>query len=239
MTGFALHRTHRGSTVKVWDLAQRVAHGLLVGSFATAWLLSEGERWRQWHVVAGLVALGVALWRLGWGWLGSRHARFASFIRGPGPVARYLRSLAAVPEHHLGHNPAGGWAIVLLLALTVATAVTGWLGQNELARWAEHWHEPLAKAWMAMVVVHVTGVVVSSLLHAENLVAAMWHGRKPQVSAWHDFQAPAPTEAELAQAQPAGPDARTDAAGLLTLSLAVALSVWLGLEALPRWLGLA
>ena len=87
--------TCQTSTVVVWDMAQRVAHWVLVGSFATAWLLSEGERWRQWHVVAGLVALGVALWRLGWGWLGSRHARFADFVRGPTAVARYLRNSKA------------------------------------------------------------------------------------------------------------------------------------------------
>lgn len=224
--------TCQASTVVVWDVAQRVAHWVLVGSFATAWLLSEGERWRQWHVVAGLVALGVALWRLGWGWLGSRHARFADFVRGPTVVARYLRTLLGTPEHHLGHNPAGGWAIVLLLALTVATATTGWLGQNELASWAETLHEPLAKAWMLTVVVHVSGVLVSSLLHAENLLAAMWHGRK---------SAPSTRQGKWTQAAqrrpPTGP--RLNLAGLLTLWATVALSLWMGLVGLPRWLGLA
>jgi cytochrome b len=224
--------TCQTSTVVVWDMAQRVAHWVLVGSFATAWLLSEGERWRQWHVVAGLVALGVALWRLGWGWLGSRHARFADFVRGPTAVARYLRTLLGTPEHHLGHNPAGGWAIVLLLALTVATATTGWLGQNELASWAETLHEPLAKAWMLTVVVHVSGVLVSSLLHAENLLAAMWHGRKSA-----PLHPPGQVDTGGTAPPPTGP--RLNLAGLLTLWATVALSLWMGLVGLPRWLGLA
>ncbi len=231
MTGGIQPPARRTSTVVVWDVAQRVAHWLLVGSFGTAWLLSEGERWRQWHVVAGLVALGVALWRLGWGWLGSRHARFADFVRGPTAVARYARSLLGTPAHHLGHNPAGGWAILLLLALTISTATTGWLGQNELAPWAETWHEPLAKAWMLTVAVHVTGVLVSSFLHAENLLAAMWHGRKPA-----PLGQPGHMDAGGAAPPPTGP--RLNLVGLLTLWATVALSLWTGLVGLPRWLGL-
>jgi cytochrome b len=231
MTGDIQPPARQTSTVVVWDVAQRVAHWLLVGSFGTAWLLSEGERWRQWHVVAGLVALGVALWRLGWGWLGSRHARFADFVRGPTAVARYVRSLLGTPAHHLGHNPAGGWAILLLLALTISTATTGWLGQNELAPWAETWHEPLAKAWMLTVAVHVTGVLVSSFLHAENLLAAMLHGRKPA-----PLGQPGHMDAGGAAPPPTGP--RLNLVGLLTLWATVALSLWTGLVGLPRWLGL-
>lgn len=231
MSGSTRTPNASGTQVAVWDIAQRVGHWVLVGSFATAWLLSEGERWRQWHVVAGLVALGVAVWRLAWGFWGSRHARFADFVRGPTAVAGYLRSLLGTPAHHLGHNPAGGWAIVLLLTLTVATATTGWLGQNELTPWAETLHEPLAQAWMLTVVVHVTGVLVSSWLHAENLLAAMWHGRKP---ARTDV---APAE-NLDASTPSPTGRRLNLVGLLSLWGFVALSLWLGLVGLPRWLGL-
>lgn len=219
----------------VWDIAQRLGHWLLAGSFLVAWVLSEGERWRQWHVVAGLIALGVVLWRLLWGAVGSRHARFSDFVRGPADVVRYLRSLLDRPEHHTGHNPAGGWAIVLLLGLTVATAVTGWLTENEIGHWAEKLHEPLANLWMLTVVVHVAGVVVSSFLHKENLVAAMLNGRKPlpEGEALHSGQ---PEASHAAGAAPDG--VWVQGVGVVLLGASVALSLWLGLTGLPRWLGL-
>ncbi len=234
MSLYARRHPDGRATVRVWDLAQRVGHWALVGSFATAWVLSEGERLRQWHVMAGLVAVGVALWRLGWGLFGSRHALFSDFVRGPGAVARYLRSLLDRPEHHLGHNPAGGWAIVLLLTLTLATGITGWLGQNELSSWAEKLHEPLAKAWMLVVAVHVMGVVTGSMLHAENLVVAMLHGRKPAASVFGS-----PRDAQPVQTALVPVSARAqDVIGLLTLGATVAIIVWTGLVGLPRWLDL-
>jgi hypothetical protein len=121
---------------------------------------------------------------------------------------------------------------VLLLALTIATATTGWLGQNELASWAETLHEPLAKAWMLTVAVHVTGVLVSSFLHAENLLAAMWHGRKPA-----PLGRPEPAKVQR-HAAPAPNGPCVNWAGLLSLGTTVTLSLWVGLVGLPQWLGL-
>ena len=233
MTPPAQSRRDSHATVRVWDLAQRVGHWVLVSSFATAWVLSEGERLRQWHVLAGLVALSVALWRLGWGLFGSRYALFSDFVRGPGAVARYLRSLLDRPEHHVGHNPAGGWAIMLLLTLTLATGITGWLGQNELSSWAEKLHEPFAKAWLLTVAVHVMGVVTGSLLHDENLVFAMLHGRKPEAPVLDMRHGPADVRTD----SPANATAQ-DVVGLLTLGVTVAVIVWTGLVGLPGWLDL-
>jgi cytochrome b len=126
------------------------------------------------------VVVAVALFRLPWGFIGSRYARFVDFVRGPGSVIGYLRSLLRLdPDHHTGHNPAGGWAIVLLLGLGIATSLVGWAMYNELGgEWLEELHEGLAVAMLTVVVVHVAGVVSGSLLHGENLVRAMITGHK-------------------------------------------------------------
>jgi cytochrome b len=152
----------------------------MVLCFAGAWLTAESERWRLLHVTLGYTMAGLVVFRLVWGLIGTRHARFGSFVRGPAAVARYLRSLLQRrPEHHAGHNPAGALAIVALLALAVAVTVSGWAAYHELAGEAlEELHEALASAMLAVVGVHVAGVLLGSWLHRENLVAAMLSGRK-------------------------------------------------------------
>lgn len=165
----------------VWDAPVRVFHWLMVLSFAGAWLTAESERWRLLHVTLGYTMAGLVAFRLLWGVAGTRTARFATFVRGPRAVARYLWSLVrARPEHHLGHNPAGALAIVALLALTVATTASGWAVYQDIGGgWLENLHEAAAGAMLAVVGVHVLGVLASSWLHGENLVAAMLSGRKP------------------------------------------------------------
>ncbi len=167
-------------TVKVWDVLTRVFHWSFAASFAGAWLTSESERFRDVHVVLGYGMLGLIGFRLLWGFVGPANARFSNFVRGPAAVARYLRSLLSTrPEHHVGHNPAGAVAIVLLLGLGLATIAAGWATYNDLGGdWLEESHEFLAGAMLAVVGVHVAGVIVSSWLHGENLVAAMLTGRK-------------------------------------------------------------
>ena len=83
------------------------------------------------------------------------------------------------PEHHTGHNPAGGLAIVALLALALLTAATGWANYEQVGgHWLEELHEGLASTLLGLVLLHLAAVAVSSLLHRENLVGAMVHGRK-------------------------------------------------------------
>jgi len=167
--------------VLVWDAPVRVFHWLMVLSFAGAWLTAESERWRLLHVTLGYTMVALVAFRLLWGVIGTRTARFASFVRGPRAVARYLGSLVrGQPEHHVGHNPAGAVAIVALLALAAATTASGWLAYQDFGGgWLEDLHEGAAGAMLAVVAVHVAGVFVSSWLHRENLVAAMVNGRKP------------------------------------------------------------
>lgn len=166
--------------VLVWDWPVRIGHWVLVGAFALAWLTSESESWRLVHVLAGGTVVGVILFRVLWGLVGTRHARFTSFVRGPGAVVSYLRGLLArQPAHTTGHNPAGAVAIVALLALGLLTGASGWLTYNEVGgELFEELHEGLATAMLAVAGLHVAGVVVGSLAHRENLVRAMLTGRK-------------------------------------------------------------
>ena len=165
----------------VWDAPVRVFHWLLAACFAMAWLSSESERWQLAHITAGYTMAGLVAFRFVWGLVGTRHARFRDFVRGPWAAIEYLDSLAdRRPQHHVGHNPAGGLAIIALLALAALTAASGWAHDGRIGgRWTEELHELLANSLLGLVALHLVAVVVSSLLHRENLVAAMIHGRKP------------------------------------------------------------
>lgn len=176
-----LSNTEKGKRILVWDAPVRVFHWLMVLSFAGAYLTAESERWRLLHVTLGYTMVGLVGFRILWGLIGTRHARFASFVRGGAAVMRYVRSLlVGRPEHHIGHNPAGALAIVALLLLTLAVAASGWATYNEVGgKWLEELHEGAANLMLAVVGVHISAVVLSSWLHRENLVGAMISGRKP------------------------------------------------------------
>lgn len=169
-----------GSKARVWDLPTRVFHWSLAASFTGAWLSAESERWRDIHVLLGYTLAGLIAFRLVWGVVGSRYARFGSFLFPPSRVMAYLKSLLrGTPEPHLGHNPAGGLAIIALLVLGVAVAASGYASYQEVGgEWLEDLHEGAANAMLLMVFVHLVGVVVSSVLHRENLVGAMFTGWK-------------------------------------------------------------
>ena len=166
--------------VRVWDVPVRVFHWLLVLSFAGAWLSAESERWRLLHVTLGYTVAGLVAFRLVWGLVGTRSARFASFVRGPAAVAAYVKGLlAGRAPHTTGHNPAGALAIVGLLGLAAMTTAMGWATYNELGGdLTEEGHELAANAMLLLVGVHLAGVLVGSLAHRENLVRAMFTGRK-------------------------------------------------------------
>ncbi|UCV04999.1 cytochrome b/b6 domain-containing protein [Dechloromonas denitrificans] len=166
--------------ILVWDWPVRLGHWLMVGGFIVAWLTGDSEYFRRLHVGAGATVLAVAIFRLPWGFIGTRYARFADFVRGPTAVRDYLANLLKLePAHQVGHNPAGSWAIVLLLGLAILTGLTGWATVNELGgHWLEEVHEGLATAMLTVVFIHLAGVLSGSLLHEENLVRAMLTGRK-------------------------------------------------------------
>jgi cytochrome b len=171
----------RSGRTLVWDLPTRVFHWLLAATFAGAYLTSDGERLRDVHMLLGYSAAGLVTFRVLWGLVGTRYARFTSLPLSPRAVIDYLRSLLALsPRHYFGHNPAGSWAILGMLALIAGTALTGWANAIEIGpEWLEDVHEAFANATLALILVHVGAVIVSSLLHRENLPRAMVTGYKP------------------------------------------------------------
>lgn len=167
-------------TTQVWDLLVRLFHWSLVLSFAVAWVTAE--EWDEVHEWAGYVAAGLVAFRLIWGLVGSHYARFHQFVRSPAAVGRYLATMLRGAEpRYLGHNPAGGFMILVLLAAMLVTAATGWMTTFEVyrhARWLREIHETVANLMLVLVLIHVGGVVLASVRHHENLVRAMIFGRK-------------------------------------------------------------
>lgn len=179
--------------VKVWDVFVRLSHwglGLLVlGAFLT----SEEDRLVPLHVRLGLVVLALVLARVAWGFAGPAPARFRAFVRRPREIVAYARALArGRPPAHLSHNPLGGAMVLALLGVLlgiVATGVivragpefegplTGIAGKRTIHAVKEV-HEALAVLLVALVAAHVVGVVVSSMVERQNLVAGMITGRK-------------------------------------------------------------
>jgi cytochrome b len=170
----------RSSRILVWDLPTRLFHWLAAASFAGAWLTAESERWRNLHALFGYTLLALVGFRIVWGIVGTRHARFASFAYGPRDLLAYLRSMLRLqPPHYAGHNPAGAWAIYALLAIACMTIVTGIATLNDAGgHWLEDLHEGAATAMLAVVLVHIAGVLVGSVLDRENLPRAMITGFK-------------------------------------------------------------
>jgi cytochrome b len=166
--------------ILVWDVPVRLFHWLMAACFAGAFVTAESEHWRLVHVTLGYTVGGLVLFRLVWGLVGTKYARFASFVRGPSAVWRYLLGVArAHPDRHIGHNPAGAVVIVAMLTLACALTITGWTAYNDVGgEWLNELHEGIANVMLALVGVHVAGVIASSWLHRENLIGAMLGGRK-------------------------------------------------------------
>ncbi len=166
--------------IRVWDPLVRTFHWTLVLSFAVAWFSAE-HSWRV-HELAGYVAGVLVLARVAWGFSCPGYARFSQFVQPPAVVAAYLKSIATGSERRfIGHNPAGGAMIVLLLASMMATAGTGWMLTTD-AFWGslsvQRVHSFLANGVLLLVLAHIGGVALASVRHKENLVRAMVTGDK-------------------------------------------------------------
>jgi cytochrome b len=112
--------------------------------------------------------------------VGTRYARFSSFAFGPRRVLSYIKSvLTFSPQHYVGHNPAGSWAIYAMFALGLLTGISGYATYNDIGGdWLEELHEAAANAFLGVVILHLAGVIVSSFIHRENLSRAMLDGYK-------------------------------------------------------------
>jgi len=165
-------------SILIWDIPTRLFHWLFALSFTVAYVTAEADGWAGVHVFSGLLMLGLIACRVVWGVLGSRYARFSSFLFSPVAAFKYLLdTLRGKAERHVGHNPAGSWAIYLLLLLGVGTSVSG-LSLLVVGEQFEDVHEALANGALAVVLVHILGVIAASLLHRENLLRAMVTGYK-------------------------------------------------------------
>jgi len=184
--------TVNGSGAPLWDLPVRLFHWGLAAAFALAWWSAEnGEM--DWHRRAGYTIAGLVLFRLGWGLLGSSSARFGSFVRGPGAVIRYVRGdmLRRNAQGHGGHNPLGGWSVVIMLVLLALQVGLGlfsvdvdglesgpfsYLVEFDTSRQAAELHELVFNILLAVVGLHIFAVLFHLVWKRENLVRPMVTG---------------------------------------------------------------
>lgn len=181
--------------IKVWDPFVRIFHWSLALFFTVAYLTEDD--FETVHFYMGYAISALIGFRLLWGIVGPKYARFSNFITGRDKVVSYLKALlTGNAEHYVGHNPAGGMMVVALLLMLTMTCFFGMTllaldGGGALAGTfvtvlnedlVEEVHELSANATLLLVFVHIVGVIVSSFLHRENLVRAMITGVKKVVA---------------------------------------------------------
>ena len=191
--------------IYVWDPLVRIFHWSLVLFFTIAYLTDDD--FMQLHELAGYIVLGLVGFRIVWGLIGPQYARFSNFVYSPSTIMGYIKSLSSSPKHYIGHNPAGGAMVIILL---VMIAFTSWSGieaqeaegiehaslkvslisnahadddedEHEGGEEDEFWeeiHEAAANLTVFFIVLHIVGVFASSIIHRENLVRAMVTGYK-------------------------------------------------------------
>ncbi len=189
------------SAIRVWDPLVRVFHWSLVLFFFLAYLTED--EFLTLHVWAGYTVALLVGFRLVWGLLGTRYARFTSFVRSPSTIIEYIRGMLKFrAPHYLGHNPAAGAMVIALLVSLVLVSVTGMSiiaaeGQGPLAgtffasldaEWMEEIHEFFANLTLLLVFLHVAGVVFSSFLEGQNLPRAMVTGYKKLRDDYVDYK---------------------------------------------------
>lgn len=169
--------------VLVWDLATRLFHWLLVLFVVTCFLTGDDEGFIfAIHAYAGYVVLMLLLFRLGWGIIGSRHSRFPDFVYSWSTVRHYAISfLRFQPERYVGHNPLGGWMVLLMLVVLTSTATTGILMVTQGAGWLEDIHEVLGSSMQVLVLIHIAGALLDRALTGDKIIKAMITGRKELV----------------------------------------------------------
>lgn len=186
--------TDRPAAALVWDLPLRLFHWLLVLALAGSWITHElGVEYMDWHMRLGYLVLGLIVFRLLWGFVGPRHARFGQFLRGPGAVVAYVRDwLAGRTRVSAGHNPLGGWSVLAMLAVVSVQAVTGlfntddvltsgpWHGavSDDLADTASWLHAVNFNLLLALAGLHVAAILAYWLRLRIDLATAMFTGRK-------------------------------------------------------------
>lgn len=170
----------RDDKIRVWDPLVRIFHWSLVGGFVVAYVTAD--EWDKAHEFVGYLVAGLIAFRLIWGFVGSRHARFSNFVHRPSTVITFLKdSLAMKAKRYVGHNPAGGAMVIALLLAITGISATGYMMTMDMfwgAEWVEDVHEVLVNGTLVFIVLHVGGVILASFEHKENLVRSMITGLK-------------------------------------------------------------
>lgn len=168
--------------VYVWDLPLRIFHWSLAVCIVTAWL--SANVFETLHRVAGYSAIALVVFRLLWGFFGSRYARFDKLPRLLAAAPRYLaRFSKGRAGGYIGLNPAGAMMLVTSLALVLISAISGWMQITIRffgVDWVEQLHTWSSYAVLGLAAIHILGVVIASVLQQQNLPAAMLTGRKRQ-----------------------------------------------------------
>lgn len=178
--------------MRIWDLPTRLFHWILVVLLLTSWLSAE-LGWMRLHVVSGLTVLTFLLFRLIWGFIGSDTARFSHFLKSPVEAIHHLVRLARrEPDTEVGHNAAGGWMVIVLLAILCVQVGTGLcanddvLTEGPLARivgkersdWLTHIHVVNFTLIEIAVALHVLAIITYRVLKGHNLLLPMITGKK-------------------------------------------------------------
>lgn len=178
--------------VLVWDVPTRLFHWLIVVLVVAAYV-TERLNWMDWHAWIGEAVLALVLFRILWGCFGSETARFRGFVASPAAAVHHLRGmLRREPDLQVGHNPAGGWMVVLLLLLLLGETLTGLYTNNDVADegpftpWVPAWlanaitdlHTWLWDALVAAVAMHLLAIAVYAAAKGHNLLRPMLSGRK-------------------------------------------------------------
>jgi cytochrome b len=182
------------ATVTVWDLPLRLFHWLLVATLVGSWVTHElGTAAIQWHMRLGYTALGLVTFRLIWGFVGPRHARFSSFLTGPRRVRAYATAwLKGRPPPAAGHSPMGGWAVVAMLAAVGLQGVSGLFQSDDflvegpwyhaapecLRDLMHEIHEVNFNLLLFLVALHLSAIAVYRWRLKSDLVRGMITGRR-------------------------------------------------------------
>jgi cytochrome b len=181
--------------LRVWDLPVRIFHWALVALVVSQIVtVSIGGNAMEYHVLGGYAILSLVAFRIVWGLIGTRAARFTNFVRGPRAVLRYALSLnRADVEHHPGHNPLGGWSVMAMLASLVVQAVSGLFADDEIMTTGPLWkyvsedtaslfnviHEINALVLLTLICVHLAAILFYLVRKKQNLIVPMFTGSKP------------------------------------------------------------
>jgi cytochrome b len=158
------------TSVRLWDLPTRLFHWLfalcVIGAILT---VKAGGTWMDWHPLFGIAALVLVSFRIIWGFIGPRPARFSSFVRSPVTVLRYIRKPSSVA--YLGHNPAGGWAVLTLLVVVAVQAISGLFMTDDIL-FEGPLYPYVSRAFSGlMLTVHKTNETVLFVIIAAHLLA--------------------------------------------------------------------